>query len=152
MATFEREIRKDGSISLQSPGCTFVYQRLRPGVLLVTITGDDKGEFGMAPLQELDAEIARGGPLALFVDTRAARGAATSVTEDWTAWFAANQKNLRSVTILATSKFVHLIVSIAKHLSRTGEMIRIYTEDAPFTEALAREAPDWNRRPTSAPA
>jgi hypothetical protein len=145
MATYEREIRKDGTISLYSAGCTFVYQRLRAGVLLVTISGDDKGEFGMAPLQEVDAEIARGGPLALFVDTRAARGAATSVTEDWTAWFAANQKNLRAVTILATSKFVHLIVSIAKHLSRTGEMIRIHTDEATFDEALAREAPAYRR-------
>ena len=138
---YQREIQKDGTVKLYSAGCAFLYRRLRPGVLLVTITGDDRGELGMAPLHELDAEIARGAPLSLFVDTRAARGAATSVTEDWTAWFAGNQKNLRGVSILATSKFVQLIVSIAKHLSRTGEMIRIYTEEARFEEAIARETP-----------
>jgi hypothetical protein len=136
---YQREIQSNGTIKLHSAGCAFLFRRLRPGVLLVTITGDDKGEFGMAPLHELDAEIARGSPLSLFVDTRAVRGAATSVTEDWTAWFAANQKSLRSVSILATSKFVQLIVSISKHLSRTGEMIRIYTEEARFEEAMARE-------------
>lgn len=137
---FQREILKDGTVCLRSAGCTFVYRRLRAGAVLVTITGDDKGEFGLAPLQELDAEIARGVPLSLYVDTRAARGAATSVSEDWTAWFANNQKGLRAVSILATSKLVHLIVSIAKHLSRTGEMIRIYTEEARFEEEVAREA------------
>jgi hypothetical protein len=136
---YQREIHKDGTISLRSVNCEFLYRRLRPGALHVTIVGDDKGEFGMAPLHEMDAEIARSAPIALFVDTRGARGAATSVTEDWTAWFASNQGNLRSVSILATSKFVHLIVSIAKHLSRTGEMIRIYTDEAPFEAAVARE-------------
>jgi hypothetical protein len=143
LIVYQREIQKDGVVRLHSASCEFLYRRLCPGVLVVTITGDDKGEFGMAPLHELDAEIARGAPLALFVDTRAARGAATSVTEDWTAWFAGNQKNLRSVAILATSKFVQLIVSIAKHLSRTGEMIRIYTEGARFEQAIAREAPGF---------
>jgi hypothetical protein len=137
---FQREILKDGSICLRSAGCSFVYRRLRPGAVLVTITGDDKGEFGLAPLHELDAEITRSAPLSLYVDTRAARGAATSVSEDWTAWFASNQKNLRAVSILATSKLVHLIVSIAKHLSRTGEMIRIFTEEAAFEAAVGREA------------
>lgn len=145
---FRREIGKDGSVILRSDGCSFVYRRLRPGVLHVTITGDDKGEFGLAPLQEFDAEIARSGALSLFVDTRAAHGAALSVTEDWTAWFAANQKHLSNVSIFATSKFVHLIVSIAKHLSRTGEMIRIYTEEAPFEEAVARAAPGYTRPST----
>jgi hypothetical protein len=145
---YQREIQKDGTVRLHSASCEFLYCRLRPGVLLVTITGDDKGEFGMAPLHEFDAEIARGTPLSLFVDTRAARGAATSVTEDWTAWFAGNQKNLRSVAILATSKFVQLIVAIAKHLSRTGEMIRIYTEETRFEEAIVREAPGFTSSST----
>lgn len=135
----QREIQTDGTIALRGTRCAFVYRRVRPGVLLVTITGDDEGELGMAPLHEIDAEIARHAPLSLYVDTRAARGAATRVSEDWTAWFTTNRKNLRSVGILATSKLVHLIVSIAKHLSRTGEMIRIYTEAAPFEAALARE-------------
>jgi hypothetical protein len=38
---------------------------------------------------------------------------------------------------------VQLIVAIAKHLSRTGEMIRISTEDARFEDALTREAPGF---------
>jgi hypothetical protein len=139
---FEREQLPDGSVCLKTAACSFHYRRLRPGVVHVTIVGDDKGEFGMAPLDELAAEIARFSKLDMFVDTRDTVGAATSVTEDWTAWFQANRAKLGSVHILATSKFVTLIVSIAKHLSRTGDMIHIHSTPDTFEAAVRKLVPD----------
>lgn len=142
----QREITNDGSVRLWSSSCSFVYTTLRPGVMLVTISGDDGGELGPAPLAELDAEIARFGPLDLFVDATAATGAETAVSEQWTSWFRDNRARLARVSILAPSKLMHLIVSVAKLLSRTGEMIRIYTTAEPFEQAIAREVPGFGGR------
>ena len=145
-----RESLPDGTVELHSPGCTFTYRRLKPGALLVTITGDDKGDFGTAPLDELTLEITRYKMLSLYVDTRAVRGAAASVTDEWTAWFSANEKQLSRVAILATSKFVHLIVSIAKLFSRTGEMIRIYSDEQELVACIARDVPGFTKLPPPA--
>ncbi|WP_437335631.1 hypothetical protein [Sorangium sp. So ce394] len=38
-----REILGDGSIRLAKDGCSFVFRRLRPGAVLVTIAGRDTG-------------------------------------------------------------------------------------------------------------
>lgn len=135
-----RETLADGSVRLTGPSCGFLYRRLRPGLLLVNITGDDKGELGTAAIDEISAEIGRFGPLELFVDTAGASGVDTRVSELWTAWFRDNQPRLKRVSILATSRFVHLAVSIAKHFSRTGDLIRIYDDAAAFEQAIARAA------------
>ena len=41
-----RETLPDGRIKLTAGECSFVYARLKPGVLLVTIAGYDTGQFG----------------------------------------------------------------------------------------------------------
>jgi hypothetical protein len=84
------------------------------------------------------------------VHTRPVPGAAASVTDEWTAWFSANQKQLSRVAILATSKFVHLIVSIAKLFSRTGEMIRIYSDEQELVACIARDVPGFTQLPRPA--
>ncbi|WP_437310654.1 hypothetical protein [Sorangium sp. So ce388] len=45
-----REVLDDGSIDLAKDGCSFVFRRLRPGAVLVTIAGRDTGSLGDAPL------------------------------------------------------------------------------------------------------
>jgi len=143
--TVRREVYKDGAVRLSCPTCAFVYRRLRPGVLLVSISGSDKGDLGTAPVDEVSAEIERFGPIDLFVDTRGAVGVAREASDLWTAWFRDNQQRLEQVSILATSRFVHLVVSVAKLFSRTGDLIRIYDEAESFEEAIAREAPGSTR-------
>lgn len=107
----------------------------------MTVVGDDRGDFGMAALDEISAEITRFSSIDLFVDARATVGVDTQVTEAWTAWFEANRSRLRSVSLLTTGKFMTLAVSISKHLSKTGNLIAIHTDPAPFEEALTRIAP-----------
>ncbi len=125
----------------------FVFRRLRPGVLLVEIAGDDGGELGALPLDELGQEIARFGRLHLFVDARAARGVAPHVAELWTAWFRAHRAELETVQVLAPSKIVHLNVSIAKLLSGTGELIRVHDDEARFVAAVRRAVPGFGLAP-----
>jgi hypothetical protein len=132
----KRETLTDGSLRLSANGCTFLYRRPRPGVLLVVISGDDAGQFGTATLDEIAAAIGRQRPLELFVDAREAFGAAVSVSDDWTRFFASNRTSLSRVHVLVGSKVVYLTVAIAQHLSRTGNLIQIYSDPEIFESRL----------------
>lgn len=106
-------------------------------MLLVTISGDDSGQFGTSTLDEINTAIAREGRLELFVDAREALGAAVSVSEDWTKFFSDRRDKFSTVHVLVGSKVMNLTVSIAQHLSRTGNLIQIYSDPEIFEEKLA---------------
>jgi hypothetical protein len=127
-----RTATSNGRTGLTAGPCTFDFERLRPGALLVTITGHDSGQFGTATLDEIRLELLRHRPLELFVDAREALGPAVSVSDDWTHFFALNRKDLRRVSVLVGSKVVHLTIAIAQHLSRTGDLIQIYSDPETF--------------------
>ena len=141
---FAREIGPDGAVHPRSQDCEFTYRRLRPGAVLVTIDGYDRGQFGPATVDEAAAEFNRiGSPVRLYIDTRKASGPTSAVMETWTAWLAANRSRLASVMVLVSpeSKLLHLTVSIAQHLSRTGDLLRICGDAAEFEAAVARDNP-----------
>jgi hypothetical protein len=143
-STIERALLSDGSVRLSSGRCTFSFRRLRPGALLVTIDGYDQGQFGAAPVDEAAAEFSRTSePVRLYIDTRLASGPTTGVMETWTAWLAANRERLARVVVLVApeSKLLHLTVSIAQHLSRTGDLLQICGDEAEFRRAVERESP-----------
>src|SRR5258708_3680020 len=123
-APVSREVTPQGGVRLAAGNCAFEYQRLKPGALLVTIAGNDTGQFGTATLDEIRMELLRHRPLELFVDAREAVGAAVSVSDEWTRFFSLNREHLRRVSILVGSKVVSLTVAIAQHLSRTGDLIQ----------------------------
>ena len=133
----KREILPGGDVRLSSGECVFHYRRTRPGVLQVTITGYDAGQFGTATLDQILTAIAREGTIELFVDAREASGAVTSVSEDWTRFFSANREKLARVHVLVgDSRVLQLTVAIAQHLSRTGNLIQIYSEPEQFAKKL----------------
>ena len=133
----KREILPGGDIRLSSGSCVFLYRRPRAGVLHVTISGYDNGQFGTATLDEILTAIAREGKIELFVDARDASGASVTVSEDWTRFFAANRERLKRVHVLVgESKVLQLTVSIAQHLSRTGNLMQIYSDAENFGSKL----------------
>lgn len=132
-----KETLPDGSIKISSDGCAFVYTRLRLGTLLVTFTGNDTGQFGTATLDEIRREMLRQRPIELFIDASAAVSAAVSVSKEWTQFFSLNREHLKRVSVLAGSKVVHLTVSIAQHLSQTGNLIQIYSDAELFNARVA---------------
>ena len=132
----KREILPGGSVRLSSGDCTFLYRRPRANVLHVTISGHDTGQFGTSTLDEIYAAINREGAIELFVDAREAFGASVSVSDEWTRFFAQNREKLTRVYVLVGSKVVHLTVSIAQHLSRTGNLIQIYSAPEFFESKL----------------
>ena len=132
-----RTATSDGKVRLMAATCAFDYERLRPGALLVTISGHDTGQFGSTTLDEIRLELLRHRPLELFVDAREALGPAVTVSDDWTHFFSLNRNDLRRVSVLVGSKVVHLTIAIAQHLSRTGELIQIYSDRATFAARVA---------------
>jgi hypothetical protein len=136
-AEIKREILPGGDVRLSSGDCRFLYHRQRPNVLLVTISGYDGGQFGTATLDEILTAINREGKLELFVDAREASGAGVGVSEDWTRFFSTNQGKLSRVHVLVGgSKVLQLTVAIAQHLSRTGNLIQIYSDALIFNNKL----------------
>jgi hypothetical protein len=145
MVSFKRETMEDGAVRLASERCSFTYQRPRPGVVFIRIVGNDKGEFGTAPMDELREDLRRYAPIELFFEMDEEAGANMPVQETWTEWFSANRPALKSVSILTHSKYMHFTAEVVKFFSRTGELIRVYLDPAPFEEALLRAAPDASR-------
>ena len=93
-------------------------------MLVVTITGYDKGQFGTAPLDEIGSRrCASRHRFELFVDARDAVGA-TGPRQPGLDELSrrATQSDLAQVHVLAGSKMVELTVAIARHLSRTGNL------------------------------
>jgi hypothetical protein len=131
-ASLTRTVDPDGSVILTAGQCKFVYRRSIPGVLDVEISGVDDGQFGTATLDELRLALMRDRPLELFVDTREALAPSISVSEEWTRFFSENRKDLKRVNVLVGSKVVSLTVAIAQHLSRTGNLIQIYSDPESF--------------------
>ena len=124
----KRELEPGGHVTLSGGGCTFTYERLRPGVLEIRIVGTDKGQFGSATLDEISNALRRERPLELFVDAAEASMPAVKVSQDWTRFIALNQKDLTRVSVLVSSKSVALTMAIAQHLSNTGKLMQIYSD------------------------
>jgi hypothetical protein len=136
----KREILPGGSVRLSSGDCTFLYERPRAGALRVVISGYDAGQFGTSTLDEILMAITREGRLELFVDAREASGAAPAVSDDWTRFFSLNREKLARVHVLiGDSRVLQLTVAIAQHLSRTGNLIQIYSDPAQFANKLEAE-------------
>jgi hypothetical protein len=127
-----RTIEPDGSITLRAGDCAFRFRRDVPGIVDVAITGIDDGQFGTATLDELRLALMRERPLELFMDVREAFSPAVGVSRDWTRFFAENRAQLKRVHVLVGSKVVELTIAIAQHLSRTGNLIQIYSDPESF--------------------
>jgi hypothetical protein len=130
----------DGRVSMTAGRGEFMFQRLRPGALLVTISGEDKGQFGTASLDEIRMEIMRYGPLELLIDAEQALLVTTEVSNEWTRFFSTSRTQLKRVSVLTGSKLMTLTVAISQHLSQTGNLIQIYSDRAVFDEAVAKAA------------
>ena len=141
MVSFKREALEDGAVRLSSERCRFTYRRLRPGVVSLLIEGQDRGEFGTAPMDELREDLSRYAPVELFIEMDDATGAIVPVQEAWTGWFSENRSALKSVSILTRSKYMHFTAEVVKLFSRTGELIRVYLDPRSYEEAMARAAP-----------
>jgi len=138
MSTFSRNTQPDGTVELTSEAGSFAFRRLRAGVLLVTIIGQDNGQFGQAALDEIRLEILRAQPLELLVDAERTTLVSTEVSREWTQFFSNCRTQLKRVVVLTGSRYMNLVVSISQHLSQTGNLITVTSDRAVFDAAVER--------------
>lgn len=131
-----REVQPDGAVRLRGEHASMVIERPGPGAVLVALIGFDRGDFGDAPFAELAQDVARHGHVEVFVDTRAALNAVGAVTEQWSAWILANRAALRQMHVLVASKYVQLTAELVRLFSRVEHLVRIYTDERAFTDAI----------------
>jgi hypothetical protein len=123
-------------VELHDDRCAISIRRLRPGAVLVRIQGYDRGSLGTAPLDELASDLGRHARVELFIDAEDADGATWDVSQLWSTWFQANRRHLERVHILVGSKYVRQTIEVARELSRTGNLITIYSERERFERAI----------------
>lgn len=144
---FTRTVDDRGNVALTSERCRFAIVRPGPGVVLVSIAGHDRGEFGTAVFDELRGDLTRYPPLAVFLDISDAVGAIVTVQDHWSAWFADNRRALGAVHILTRGKYLHFTAEVVKLWSRTGDLIRVHADSASFYDALRVAAPSYFSAP-----
>jgi hypothetical protein len=123
-----REIASDGSIVIRDERCACIFRRLRVGAIEVEIVGTDSGQFGTAIIDEVALAMVRERPLELLLDAAQGSIMSVAVTTAWARFFELNRQNLQRVTVLAISKPMALAMGLVRYLSRTGDLIRIYTD------------------------
>jgi hypothetical protein len=127
-----RDVAADGTVVLTAGRGTFRYRRSRPGVLDITIEGQDNGQFGTASLDEISLALMRERPLEIFVDASAASMPAVAVSRQWGQFLMLNREALKRVSVLVSSRSVELTIAIVQHLSQTGKLIQLYTDPELF--------------------
>jgi hypothetical protein len=88
------------SLCFEGVHCSIVLEQPSDSAILLRISGTDTGELGDAPMRALDAWLDLSGPVKLFIDARAVRGASIDVSSEWAAWLKERRTQLRSITML----------------------------------------------------
>ena len=125
-----------GETRLDTENCSFTFKKLNGNALLVKIAGYDKGELGSAPLEYMAEELRPERQVELFIDASKAEGVAWDVSQSWTSWFRANKGRLSQVHILVRSKYVQQAIMVAKQLSRTAQLLQVYSDAEHFERLL----------------
>ena len=134
-----RRVETSEGVGLSEGRCALEIRRLRPGAVLLTFTGDDAGELGAAPHEELDREIARYGPVELRMDARATTGVGPAVAEAWTSFIRRRGNAVRKAVLLVASRQVALAAQSAAALGGT-RVLEVTSDAAAFDADVSRLA------------
>lgn len=116
--------------------CSLAITQLASEVVVLKISGSDVGEFGDAPLLALDGWLAGAAPVELFIDARNVRGASIDVSGEWAIWLGRHKANLRAITMLMGSPFIHITAEFVRRFADLEGIMRICTEPDVFEAAL----------------
>jgi hypothetical protein len=124
------EIRFDGL------HCEVAIRLFAGGVVVLRISGTDVGEFGEAPMRQLNERLAGGESIDLFIDARDVRGPSIEVSGEWARWLRAHKVQLREVSMLTGSRYVQVTAEFVRRFSDLEGVMKIYTDEKVFDEAL----------------
>jgi hypothetical protein len=137
MLLAEMQMGKQQEIAFRSEHATLTIGRPAERVVLVSLAGNDVGQFGDAPFKELAADLASDGQLELFIDARSGVAASLDVSGEWALWLAKNRASFRHVSMLTGSRFIQLSASLVRRFADLGDLMRIYADPAAFEGALS---------------
>jgi hypothetical protein len=146
-----QRVESSDRVEIRAPRCALIIDRLRPGVLRITTSGDDAGELGTAPHAEVEREIARFGPVTLLVDARGSTGVGPSVPEGWLAFIRAQGDRIVRVSLLVASRQVALAASSAAALAGVRNRFAVTSDAAAFDAEIETLAGPAARRPAPVP-
>ena len=124
-----------GALHFVGKHSTVRIARPASGVVHVLLTGTDIGEHGEGPFLELTGDSER-GPLDIFIDARASLGISINVSRAWTKWFTKYRSRLRSVVLLAGSRFIQVTAKFVR--TPSGLEIDVLMDRAQFDQRLER--------------
>jgi hypothetical protein len=139
----ERELFEDGSNRLIDAEGAFLFRRPRAGVLVMSGSGRDRGQFGDAPFRDIEAEAVRFGPLDLFIDASALDFVDGDVVSRWTVWLRELPGSVQSLGILYGADVTGLNVAVAAHRARLPGRLRVHPDRVRFEHDIRRVAPDF---------
>ncbi|HTC33966.1 MAG TPA: hypothetical protein VK724_11370 [Bryobacteraceae bacterium] len=117
--------------------CALQIKRYPGGVVILTISGTDIGEFGARPMLALKEWVVDAEPVRLFIDAREVRGASISVSGEWAIWLRAQKANLQSISMLTGSRYVEITADFVRRFAELESIMRVYTDPVAFDAALA---------------
>jgi hypothetical protein len=124
------EIRFDGL------HCQLAIRLFAGGVVVLRISGTDVGEFGEAPMRQLNERFPAGESIRLFVDARDVRGASIEVSGEWARWLRAHKIQLSEVSMLTGSRYVQVTADFVRRFSDLQGVMKIYSDEKVFDEVL----------------
>jgi hypothetical protein len=116
---------------------SLTIHRPAPRVVLLCLVGNDAGQFGDAPFQELAPDLHDDGRLELFIDARSGIAASLDVSSEWAIWLGNNKRSFRHVSMLTGSRFIQLSAGFVRRFADMGDLMRLYTDPAAFEGALS---------------
>jgi hypothetical protein len=137
LKTGSMETQKTHEVRYDGVHCQLAIEQFSRGLVVVRISGSDVGEFGDAPLLELNECLAGTGTFELFIDARDVRGASVDVSSEWAGWLRAHKAQLREITMLTGSRFVQMTADFVRRFADLEGIMRVHTEPAVFDAALA---------------
>jgi hypothetical protein len=127
----------DRPIAFHNQHGSLTIHRPAPRVVLLCLVGNDAGQFGDAPFQELAQDLHADGRLELFIDARSGVAASLDVSSEWALWLGRNKPSFRHVSMLTGSRFIQLSAGFVRKFADMGELMRLYTDPAAFEGALS---------------
>jgi hypothetical protein len=124
-------------IRYEGTTCELAIHTPADGVVVLTITGHDVGEFGSVPMTELEKLLSDDNSIELYIDARDTQGASVEVSSEWALWLGANRARFKRICMLTGSRFVQLTAGFVRSFSGLEDVMRIYTDAQAFDEALA---------------
>ena len=108
---------------------------------MLRIAGNDRGQFGTAIIDEFALALMRERSLELLVDATGGTIMSVAVTTAWARFLEVNRAHVPRVTVLSGSRHTTLAMGLMRHLSNTGDLIRILTDREGYEARKAALAP-----------